>query len=57
MKEQMKEVSKTLEAATEKFEEVVVKPLKKNIDVKAVGIAWLPAYRLSDFELEQAWKE
>jgi len=55
--EAVEEKIKELEAATEKFEEVVVKPLKKNIDVKAVGIAWLPAYRLSDFELEQAWKE
>jgi hypothetical protein len=54
---EMDEVRATLAAAAEKFEEVTIKPLKKNIDVKAVGIVWLPAYRVSDFELEQAWKE
>ncbi|MGK0184616.1 MAG: hypothetical protein ACI9R3_000389 [Verrucomicrobiales bacterium] len=54
---EMDEVRATLDAATEAFEEVKIKPLKKNIDVKAVGIVWLPAYRVSDFELEQAWKE
>ncbi|MCB1098648.1 MAG: DUF87 domain-containing protein [Verrucomicrobiae bacterium] len=54
---EMDEVRSTMDAAAETFEEVTIKPLKKNIDVKAVGIVWVPAYRVSDFELEQAWKD
>lgn len=54
---EMDEVRATLETAANDLEEVTIKPLKKNIDVKAVGIVWMPAYRVSDFELEQAWKE
>lgn len=53
----MDAVRAAFDAAAGALEEVTIKPLKKNIDVKAVGIAWLPAYRVSDLELEQAWKD
>ena len=55
-KDKVNELRATLDSATDQLEEVKLKPYKKNIDVKAVGIVWLPAYRVSDFELEQAWK-
>ncbi|MEZ5303013.1 MAG: hypothetical protein R3F11_20585 [Verrucomicrobiales bacterium] len=38
----------------ERFETESIRPLKKNISVKAVGLAWLPFYKIGD-AMEPAW--
>lgn len=41
--------------ATTPLEVHHLKPLKKNIQVRAAGLAWLPYVQRGQFELEEAW--
>lgn len=41
--------------ASTPLEEYFLKPLKKNIQVRTVGLAWLPYVKKGQFELEEAW--
>ena len=41
---------------TEPLERKKVKILKRDIELKLCGLAWLPYYRATEFELEAAWR-
>lgn len=44
------------DAARMKLTQQILPPLKKNIAVTAVGVAWLPYFKVSDTALEPAWE-
>ena len=44
------------EKAESTFEKVRIAPYKKNIVLKASGLAWLPYRRIDEFELEPAFE-
>ena len=44
-----------LDAMTTPLKQQTVAPLKKNIAVTAVGVAWVPFFQVSATELEPAW--
>ncbi|MGI9242253.1 MAG: hypothetical protein ACR2RV_15755, partial [Verrucomicrobiales bacterium] len=46
----------SIDPMTEAVETAKVKVLKRDIDLKLCGLAWLPYYRASEFELEAAWR-
>jgi len=57
-KECEKEIGKlkeSLDPDGEKLEIVTVPPYKKDIVLKAIGLAWLPYKRVDEFSLERAW--
>ncbi len=56
LREEIDHARNALDPMTEVLETVKVTPLKKNITVNAVGLAWLPYYRVSEFELAAGWK-
>jgi hypothetical protein len=52
---EMDALATKLDAATLPLARQVITPLKKNIVVTAVGVAWLPYVRVSETSLEPAW--
>jgi hypothetical protein len=56
LREEIDQARTALDPMTEELETVKVTPLKKNITVNAVGLIWLPYYRVSEFELAAAWQ-
>jgi hypothetical protein len=52
---EMDALTAKLDAATLPLTRETVAPLKKNIAVTAVGIAWMPYFRVSETSLEPAW--
>ncbi|MEM0969673.1 MAG: hypothetical protein AAGJ31_10005, partial [Verrucomicrobiota bacterium] len=48
-------VRSQFDAATTPLEVEPIAPLKKNIHLRAVGLAWLPFLKRGDYELEEAW--
>ena len=53
---EMETLAAKLDAATLPLIRETVAPLKKNIAVTAIGIAWLPYLRVSETSLEPAWE-
>ena len=49
-------VKRRIDPMTEPLAEVKIPPKKKDIKIKEVSLAWLPYYRVSEFELEPAWQ-
>jgi len=56
LREEIDQARNALDPMTEELESVRIPPLKKNITVNAVGLAWLPYYRISEFELAAGWR-
>lgn len=57
LRREVEDIRSKIDPMTENLETVKIKPLKKNIALKAIGLAWLPYYRVSEFELKAAWQE
>ena len=55
LEEKIDELKDQFDPETTELEPFEIKPLKKNIKVKACGLAWLPHIRRGESELEQAW--
>jgi len=55
LKAEIDEARASVDPMTEELDTVRIKSLKRNIDIEACGIAWLPYYREGEFELEPAW--
>ena len=49
------DVKKNYDPERTELETVQIKPLKKNIEVKACGLTWLPFIKRGKRELEKAW--
>jgi len=49
------ELRSKFDADTTPLETHSVRPYKKNIQVRAVGLAWLPYLHRGEYELEEAW--
>lgn len=49
------QAARQFDPATTPLEVYHLRPLKKNIQVRTVGLAWLPYVKKGQFELEEAW--
>ena len=52
----IQEIKNCLNAATERLDEEIIKPYKKNIQVTVTGILWLPHVGLAGKPLVEAWR-
>jgi len=55
MAREIEKLKVNFDATTTPLETIQVEALKKNIVPKACGLAWLPYFRKSQFELQEAW--
>ncbi|CAN5464724.1 ATP-binding protein [soil metagenome] len=53
--EEIGEIRSSLDPLTEPVESVALRPYKKDIVVKSLGLVWLPHRRVGEFDLERAW--
>ena len=56
LREEIEEARQSIDPMTEPLERDKIKVLKRDIDLKLCGLAWLPYHRASEFELEAAWR-
>jgi len=55
-KAEMDELSARIDPATEELQRLSLRPAKKDISVKLVGLAWLPYWRAQDGTVSAAWQ-
>ena len=51
LRAEIEQARQSIDPMTEPLEHQKVKVLKRDIDLKLCGLAWLPYYRASEFEL------
>ena len=56
LRDEIEQARESIDPMTEPLDTEKVKVLKRDIDLKLCGLAWLPYYRASEFELEAAWQ-
>ena len=56
LRAEIEEARQSIDPMTEPLEREKVKILKRDIDLKLCGLAWLPYHRASEFELQAAWR-
>ena len=56
LREEIEEAKQSIDPMTEPLEREKVKILKRDIDLKLCGLAWLPYHRVSEFELQASWR-
>ncbi len=56
LREEIERARESIDPMSEQLETAKVKVLKRDIDLKLCGLAWLPYFRSSEFELEAAWR-
>ncbi|MFT5105928.1 MAG: hypothetical protein ACI9UA_001551 [Pseudoalteromonas tetraodonis] len=56
LRAEIEKAKSSIDPMTERLEREGVKVLKRDIDLKLCGLAWLPYHRASEFELEAAWR-
>ena len=56
LRAEIEEARDSIDPMTEPLEHKKVKVLKRDIDLKLCGLAWLPYHRASEFELQAAWR-
>jgi len=55
-KAEMDELASRIDPATEELQKISLRPAKKDISVKLVGLAWLPYWRAQDGTVSAAWQ-
>jgi hypothetical protein len=55
-KAEMDELAARIDPATEELQKISLRPAKKDISVKLVGLAWLPYWRAQDGTVSAAWQ-
>jgi len=55
-KVEMDELAARIDPATEELQKISLRPAKKDISVKLVGLAWLPYWRSQDGTVAAAWQ-
>jgi hypothetical protein len=54
-KAELDELAAKTDPATEELQTISLRPAKKDISVKLVGLAWLPYWRAQDGTISAAW--
>ncbi len=54
-KAEMDELAARIDPASEELQKISLRPAKKDISVKLVGLAWLPYWRAQDGTISEAW--
>ncbi|MFA5077965.1 MAG: DUF87 domain-containing protein [Dehalococcoidia bacterium] len=55
-KAEMDELSARIDPASEELQKISLRPAKKDISVKLVGLAWLPYWRAQDGTISAGWQ-
>jgi hypothetical protein len=55
-KAEMDQLAARIDPATEELQKISIRPAKKDIVVKLVGLAWLPFWRSQDGSITAAWQ-
>ena len=55
-KAEMDQLAARIDPASEELQKISIRPAKKDIVVKLVGLAWLPFWRSQDGSVTAAWQ-